>query len=86
MPLMLLEAKQKHEVCALRMADGFSQCTTSMRCGIQWAGGPDRRRFLYGPGPFRDIVLGRDLLMVHMSGISAHVTVGTKTVSGFISK
>lgn len=71
-------ASHKREVRTLRLATGWSQSSTSLRCKIQWAAGSRRQRFLFVPDLCRDIVLGRDFLTI--TGISVHVALGGWTI------
>ncbi|KAH8009843.1 hypothetical protein HPB51_020191 [Rhipicephalus microplus] len=74
----ILGAKPKADVRVLRLASGWSQSTMPLKCQIEWAAGCRRQQFLCIPDLCRDVVLGRDFLMV--SGISLHVSLGGWTV------
>lgn len=63
---------------SLRLATGWSQTTTSVRCRVRWSGGSRKQRFLHMSGLCRDVVLGRDFLTA--TGISVHVGLGGWTV------
>lgn len=71
-------AKPKADVRVLRLASGWSQSTTPLKCQIEWAAGCRRQQFLCVPDLCRDVVLGRDFMTV--SGISLHVSLGGWTV------
>lgn len=71
-------AKPKTQERALRLATGWSQSTTSLKCKIQWATSSRSQHFLCVPDLCRDIVLGRDFLTA--TGISLHVSLGGWTI------
>lgn len=71
-------AKPKEDIRALRLASGWSQSTTSLKCRIEWTAGCRIQQFLCVPDLCRDVVLGRDFLTV--SGVSLHVALGGWTV------
>lgn len=71
-------ATVREEQHCLRLAAGWSQTTSSVRCRVHWAGGSRKQRFLYMPGLCRDIVLGRDFL--NATGISIHISSSAWTI------
>lgn len=71
-------AKHRVQERALRLATGWSQSSTSLKCKIHWASSNRIQRFLCVPDLCRDIVLGRDFLTA--TGMSLHVALSGWTI------